>query len=671
MTKIPRLLRFLLATIVIYLVAFSVLRLGFLWYFHQDTHGISTKELLYSLYLGVKFDLRLTLIMLLPIFLLGWISWLSPFKSRGAKNLWIGYLSVVTAGVLLFYFFNFGWFAYLKTDMGIGVLRFLGDLRDSTGMVWETYPVVTLTLLLIVLVTAFGYLLHRMIRFCSTRSTPAYRWKGKTVTAVLTFFLVLFGLYGKWGWYPLRWSDAFAMSHNFSGQLAINPVIYFVDTVRAGVGVKVKPAEVRKYYGMMSNYLGVDHPNPQTLNFERTASLAKPLGKNLNVVVVIMESFASYKSDLAGNPLHTTPNMDRLAHEGYFFKNYYDPTPGTARSVFATVTGIPDVADNWTSTRNPRVINQQVIANGYKGYDKYYFIGGSASWGNIRGLLGHNIHGIHIMEEKDYSAPRMDVWGISDLDLFREANKRFEKKKKPFFAIIQLAGNHRPYNIPPDAKKSGFKYEHPPMAQLKRYGFHSEEEFNSFRFMDFCVGQFIEMATEAGYAKNTVFAFYGDHGLPFFYQAVNAPLADQQLGFVHNRVPLVIYSPRIKNPQTFNEVAGEEDIMATMAGLSGQTYVNTTLGRDLFDPRFGKNRYAFKIVHQRHPLIGMIGNKFYFQMHPDGSDKHLFLLHSPDPKQDVSKQYPKVFAKMHALLRGYYETAVYMLYNNKPLPGDK
>ena len=668
MTKIPRLLRFLLATIVVYLIVFSLLRLGFLWYFRQDAHGISTSEMLYALYLGVKFDLRLTLIILLPLFLLGWIPWLSPFKYRGAKYLWMAYLSVVTAGVLLLYFLNFGWFAYLKTDMDRSALRFLGDIRDSAGMVWETYPVVTLTLLMIVALAAFGYLLHRVIGFCSMRPTPAYRWKGKTVTAVLTFFLVLFGMYGKWGWYPLRWSDAFAMQHNFSGQVAINPPVYFVDTLRAGGGVKVDTAKVHKYYDMMSSYLGVDHPNPKTLNFERTASLAQPLGKNLNVVVVIMESFASYKSGLEGNPLHTTPNMDRLAHNGYFFKNYYDPTPGTARSVFATITGIPDVETNWTSTRNPRVINQQVIPNSYKGYDKYYFIGGSASWGNIRGVVGHNIHGVHIMEEKDYSSPRMDVWGISDLDLFREANKVFSKQKKPFFSVIQLAGNHRPYDIPKD--HGDFKFEHPPLEQLKRYGFHSEKEFNSFRFMDYCVGQFIKLATKAGYAKNTVFAFYGDHGLPFYYQAVNAPLADQQLGFVHNRVPLVIYSPRIKNPQTFDEVAGEEDVMATMAGLSGQTYVNTTLGRDLFDPRFGKNRYAFKIVHQPNPLIGMIGNKFYFQMHTDGSDQHLYLLHSPDPKQYVDKQYPDVFAKMHTLLRGYYESAVYMLYNNKPLPGD-
>lgn len=669
MTKIPRLLRFLLLTIVIYLVAFSLLRLGFLWYFRDDATGIGTKEMLTALYLGVKFDMRLTLLLLLPVFLLSWIRWLSPFNNRSAKNFWIGYLSLTMAGSLLLYFLNFGWFAYLKTNMDRSALRFLGDIRDSAEMVWETYPVVTLTLLLVALVAGFAYVLHRLIKHCATQPTPDYRWKGKTVTAVLTFFLVLFGIYGKWGWYPLRWSDAFALPHNFSGQVAINPVIYFVDTLRAGGGVKVDVAKVRAHYDMISSYLGVDHPNKQTLNFERTATLAKPLGNKPNVVIVIMESFASYKSGLEGNPLDPTPYMDNLARNGYFFKNYYVPTPGTARSVFATVTGIPDVESNWTSTRNPRIIGQHVIANSYKGYDKYYFIGGSASWGNIRGLVGHNIHDVHIMEEGDYSSPRMDVWGISDLDLFREANKVFSKKTKPFFSIIQLAGNHRPYDIPSD--DGGFKYEHPPLSELRKYGFHSEREFNSYHFMDYCVGQFIEMAKKAGYANNTIFAFYGDHGLPFFYQAENAPLADQKLGLVSNRVPFVIYSPLITQPKTFDEVAGEEDVMATLAGLSGQTYINTTLGRDLFDPRYGKERYAFTIVHSRHPLIGMVGNKFYFQMGTDGGDKHLYLLDSPNPKQDVSKQYPDVFAKMHDMTRAYYETAVYMLYHNKPLPEDK
>ena len=55
--------------------------------------------------------------------------------------------------------------------------------------------------------------------------------------------------------------------------------------------------------------------------------------------------------------------------------------------------------------------------NYLKDYEKFYFIGGSLSWGNIRGVIG-NVDGIKTYEEQDYkNSPHNDVWGISDIHL--------------------------------------------------------------------------------------------------------------------------------------------------------------------------------------------------------------------------------------------------------------
>ena len=131
---------------------------------------------------------------------------------------------------------------------------------------------------------------------------------------------------------------------------------------------------------------------------------------------------------------------------------------------------MPDIELNKTSSRNPLVVRQHTIINAFKGYDKYYFLGGSANWGEIRGLLLHNIPGLHVFEEGSYSSPRVDVWGISDLNLFEEANKVLRKKKgKPFFAIIQTSGNHKPYTIPDDNR--GFKVLAADEDEVVKYGF--------------------------------------------------------------------------------------------------------------------------------------------------------------------------------------------------------
>ena len=98
-------------------------------------------------------------------------------------------------------------------------------------------------------------------------------------------------------------------------------------------------------------------------------------------------------------------------------------------------------------------VDQHTIINDYKGYEKFYFIGGSLSWANISGLLTNNIDGLHLYEQEDYKAKTIDVWGISDKNLFLEANDVLKQQTHPFFAVIQTADNHRPYTIPEEDKK--------------------------------------------------------------------------------------------------------------------------------------------------------------------------------------------------------------------------
>ena len=98
----------------------------------------------------------------------------------------------------------------------------------------------------------------------------------------------------------------------------------------------------------------------------------------------------------------------------------------------------------------------------------------------------------------------MNVWGISDKNLFLEANKVFRKKEKPFFAIIQTADNHRPFMIPEEDKD--FEKNIVPRDMLKKYGFESLDEYNSFRYSDFCFKKFIESA-KANHIFITPFLF--------------------------------------------------------------------------------------------------------------------------------------------------------------------
>src|SRR5439155_10199320 len=131
-----------------------------------------------------------------------------------------------------------------------------------------------------------------------------------------------------------------------------------------------------------------------------------------------------------------------------------------------------------------------------------YFLGGDPSFNNFEGLV-KNIDGLQMDVQGSLGKKPVNVWGISDKDLFLEADSVFSKQKDPFFAIVQTADNHRPFTIP--AEDSAFEKKLLPKEELEKWGFESQEEYNAFRYADFCFQNFIESAKKQPWFNNTVF----------------------------------------------------------------------------------------------------------------------------------------------------------------------
>jgi phosphoglycerol transferase MdoB-like AlkP superfamily enzyme len=662
MHSIPLMPRFLVLLIPLCLGVLTLLRVGFWVYFESGVDPLSWRDWLTAMHLGLRFDLRLILLLLLPLILIGWFPRCSPFRHGSVKAFWILYLCAAGAMVLLIYAVDFGHYAYLGTRLDVGALRLLENPDVSSRMLWQSYPVLPCLIGLAAVLGVFANALYRLIGFAGEIPAPSLDRRRRAGIGLAVVLLAGAGLYGKISFYPLRWSDAFFSSHAFASQLALNPVLYLADTARAGGGALYDEILVRAHYRDMTAWLGVDEPDPKKLDFRRTHTPSVSSDAPPNVILVILESLASYKSGLSGNPLDATPNLDALARGGFYFPNFYVPHAGTARSIFCLLTGIPDVEVRGTSTRNPRVVEQHTLVNSFVGYEKYYFLGGSASWGNIRGLL-RNIDGLRLYEEGYYRESRMDVWGISDLDLFREADRLLRRGRKPFIALIQTAGNHRPYTIPAD--NEGFQLRHPDGRDLDRWGFRSVQEFNSLRFLDHCVGHFMQLAESSGYLHDTLFVFFGDHGVSGF-AGEHSEKSETWFDLGMNRVPFIIHSQdRIPAGGIVTLVTGLADVLPTVAALAGRPHVNTTLGRNVLDDRFAGSHFAFRFVHAFPPRVGLIGDRFYFEMAVDGGAGSLYRLDDDHPGEDVSQGYYEEAFAMERLSRGYHETAKYLLYHNR------
>ena len=661
--KLPKLIRFLLISVSINLFIFTVMRIIFWRVFNDPNDMVPYPTLLKSFYIGLKFDLRLALLIHLPILLLAWIKQIHLFSTTFGRRLWGEYLIAANAIIVLFYFTDFGYYAYLVNRIDATVLSFLLNPQISFQMVWESYPVFGFTALFALFMLLYGFILKWILfKLTQSETIALVSWK-KIITIALSVFIYFLGIYGKFSFYPLRWSDAFFSNHPFASALSLNPVLYFFDTLK-NREVQYDIEKVRRYYDTVAAYLGVTNPDKERLNFTRVNQGGGTQGTSPNVVIVFLESFAYYKTSVSGNPLDPTPHFKALAKDSILFTRFYTPHGGTSRSIFTTITGIPDVELIKTSSRNPLVVSQHTIINAFKGYERFYFLGGSMNWAEMRGLLSHNIPGLHVYEEGSYKSSRVDVWGISDLHLFEEAHRVLrDLKEKPFFAIIQTSGNHRPYTIPEDNR--GFQPLSLNEDDAVNYGFESAAAVNSIRFMDHSIQFLLDAAAKDNYLDNTIFVFLGDHGSGRRHP-LHMHKAEDQLELTKYHVPLLIYAPGlIQEGKVYDKVASEMDVLPTIAGIASIPYVNSTLGRDLLDERF-EQRYAFTIKHRHIPEIGLISDKFYFLISADGINARIHRYYSDDPTKNSMDDFPEVSAELEQLCLGLYETANYMRYHNSP-----
>jgi phosphoglycerol transferase MdoB-like AlkP superfamily enzyme len=657
--RIPRLLRWILSVALIFLLLLSLSRLIIFWSFNPPGKAFSGSAFI----MGMRYDVRVVCIIALSMMLLCAIPNLNPFKNYKASSFWnflVPFIFVITVLVLAIDYYHFD---YLHQRLNATVLNYVEDAGISFNMMWESYPLIWITVGFIIIVLLarlmFGRLLARY-----QQQYSAYRRKGRLwfVAVFLVFGILIFG---KIGQFPLRWSDAYTLSDDFKANLALNPFQSFISTLNFRSST-YDLKKVKEYYPLMADHLGVTAPDMDKLNYERINPGVDSAGYKPNIVLVICESFSAYKSSMYNNPLNTTPFFNELCKNGIFFDHCFTPAYGTARGVWATITGIPDVASPKTASRNPNAVDQQTIINSFKGYDNFYFLGGSATWANIRGVLTNNINNLKLYEENDYAAKKIDVWGISDKNLFLEANKVLKKQSKPFFAIIQTADNHRPYTIPTEDRDE-FKLTSFSEDSLRRFGFESNEEMNAFRYTDFGYRKFMEAAGKEAYFRNTIFVFVGDHGIRYNGRLDHFPKSWTEQGLSCEHVPLLFYAPGLLKPQRISTVSSQMDILPSIASLAKIPYTNNSLGRNLFDTAstvtVNKEQYAFVIDHDV-KTIGLVGNNYYYlKNYKTGKEEMVSVINDEPVPQDANMDDLK--KQLRRLTEGYYETARYLLTNNR------
>lgn len=711
----------LIALLLIFHIAlfFSFRLILFYFVYPQITDHAAVFE---GLYIGLKFDMRYVVFLtLLPCLCL-----LVPFLERFIVNNSF-FRSLVcllqTLGffaILLVYLIDIYVYFYLNQRVDLTLLDLLKETDIGFAMVWQSYPVVWISLaFLVILITYFAfwnkiYKAHSPVqiyrkRFVSLgRSNDEISLRAALFLRLCTLVLLFILGYGQISsnLFPLRWSNAYFSVDKNIALIALNPMQNLYDT-RDAVDFAI-PAEEHAFeaYPRMKALLDIPAQN-KPVDFSRYYVGQKP-EKPLNIVIIMMESWTNPKTSLphgtgvkedfslyhampAAYDINPTPFARELLENSLYYPNFYANARTTARGILSTLTGIADTNFLATSSvRNPKMVDQRLIFNDFAGYERYYMIGGSANWANIRGLFQNNIENLHLFEESFWKSPNTDVWGISDLALFKESIDVLSAGKKPFIAFIQTAGYHRPFTIPDE--NDGFEYaQNPGKEILDAYGFSNEAEYHALRFLDHALKKFFEKAKQTAWYEDTVFILFGDHGTTEYNGIMNKSYVSANAQWWHT--PFFIHCPKYVPSGINPALHSQADIFPTVAMLSGISYLNTSLGSSMlqkisdtvFIPREfeavvenGQEHYVYNKsldeFYKNYVYVArtegenlLLKDNYAYVSSIDDTERKFDVLYdlTKNDNKNLIAEFPEMAKEFRQISDDYYYTCKYLLLHNQ------
>jgi arylsulfatase A-like enzyme len=311
-----------------------------------------------------------------------------------------------------------------------------------------------------------------------------------------------------------------------------------------------------------------------------------------NIVVVLADQWRAQAFGFAGDPNVKTPNLDRLAREGVWFRRAVSTVPVCCPARACLMTGqralthgvfLNDVPLSPAAVTLPKLLHTAGYDTGYIG--KWHLDG----HGRSNFIPRERRHGFdywkalectHDYNHSFYYAdgPEKLLWeGYDAIAQTRDATRYLRdpaRSARPFFLFLAWGPPHDPYPTAPQKYRDLYRPADMrlrpnvpesvrPQAREMLAGYYAH-----CTALDDCLGELCRTLAEAGLERNTILVFASDHG---DLLGSHGGRNKQQPYDESVRVPLLIRWPaglgdtarQLDAPITL------EDLMPTLLGLSG------------------------------------------------------------------------------------------------------
>lgn len=326
--------------------------------------------------------------------------------------------------------------------------------------------------------------------------------------------------------------------------------------------------------------------------------------KGYNVILIEWESLQAMLINGRIEGKEVTPNLNKLAGDGWFFPNTYAQTGAgnTSDAEFIANTGLlgPLTEPSSVAYSNREIPSLPRLLRAQQGYKSYTMHTNAARFWNRREL--YPSIGFDRFFDASFFNNRDVMWlGSSDDVLLQEGRKLLVRESKEGTAPVLLEmvtmSSHTPWTFPEEPERRPLKLS-PELADT-----NAGKMVTAMSYSDAAFGRFIERLKRNGMYNNTIIVVFGDHT---GYQTAFPPKEDDAVlkqllgGRTYNdtdrqRVAMIVRVPG-ERPRVVTEVRAHSDIMPTIADLTGLDLSQTPhVGRSAFveAPRLVPTRYYY------------------------------------------------------------------------------
>ncbi len=387
------------------------------------------------------------------------------------------------------------------------------------------------------------------------------------ITGCVFLLLLLFTtIRGGWQKYPLSKNAVYYSPYPVLNYSALNGFWNFMDLM-------VTPAIKKNPY----NYFPIEQAKKIVNGMNQTKSDSTPsiLTTNRpNIVLIMLESVSAECIKRLNGLSGVMPKLDSISKHGLLFMNFYANGFRTEQGIISLLSSFP-AQPQTTIMRNfgkfEKLPNLAKTLGKY-GYSDNYYYSGNLVFANQIAFI--RLSGFtHILDEENYTWNKRSDWGAYDEELFACHLKEAEKDPSPFFSIIMTSTNHEPFNAKVEKIFLGTQ--------------ETDDYKNTVYYTDKCLEEYLRIAKEKPWYKNTLFIITADHAHKY-------PKNRKAYEAERHRIPLLFFGNVIKTEyrgKIIDKIGSQIDLPAMLLAQLQIPYNTFTKSKNLLNP--GSPAFAF------------------------------------------------------------------------------